>query len=43
MKDSQVPVFIEGEIIDLVPLSSKNINLYVKWENTPNVQIPLKI
>ncbi|GAJ23941.1 unnamed protein product, partial [marine sediment metagenome] len=39
MNDSQVPVFIEGEIIDLVPLNSKNINLYVKWENTPNVRI----
>ena len=39
MNDSQVSVFIEGEIIDLVPLNSKNINLYVKWENKPNVRI----
>lgn len=39
MNDSQVPVFIKGEIVDLVPLNSKNINLYVKWENKPNVRI----
>jgi len=39
MNDSQVPVFIEGEIIDLVPLNSKNVNLYVKWENDPKVRI----
>ena len=31
--------FIQGEIIDLVPLNSEHINLYVKWENNPNVRI----
>jgi ribosomal-protein-alanine N-acetyltransferase len=39
MNDSQVAVFIEGEYIDLVPLNSDNINMYVKWENDPKVRI----
>jgi RimJ/RimL family protein N-acetyltransferase len=39
MNDSQVAVFIEGETIDIVPLNSENINLYVKWENDPTVRI----
>ena len=39
MDDSQIPVFIEGEIIDFVPLNSKNINLFAKWKNDPDVRI----
>ena len=39
MNDSQVAVFIEGDTIDMVPLNSENINLYVKWENNPTVRI----
>jgi len=39
MDDSQLPVFIEGEIVDFVPLNSKNINLYVSWKNKPKVRI----
>ncbi len=31
--------FIQGDIIDLVPLNSEHVNLYVKWENNPNVRI----
>jgi RimJ/RimL family protein N-acetyltransferase len=39
MNDSQVAVFIEGVSIDLVPLNKEHINLYVKWENDPEVRI----
>ena len=39
MTDVQVAVFIKGETINLVPLNSKHINLFVKWENKPNVRI----
>jgi len=31
--------FIQGDIIDLVPLNSEHINLYAKWKNNPNVRI----
>ncbi len=31
--------FIQGDIIELVPLNSEHINLYVKWGNNPNVRI----
>ncbi len=31
--------FIQGDIIDLVPLNSEHVNLYVKWENNPSVRI----
>ena len=30
--------FIEGDKIDLVPLNSDHINLYVKWQNNPEVR-----
>jgi len=31
--------FIQGDIIDLVPLNKEHINLYVYWENQPTVRI----
>jgi len=31
--------FIQGDVIDLVPLNSEHVNLYVKWENNPSVRI----
>ena len=31
--------FIQGDIIDLVPLNSEHVNLYVKWDNFPSVRI----
>jgi len=31
--------FIQGDIIDLVPLNSEHINLYAKWKNNPNVRV----
>ncbi len=39
MKKDTVYTFIQGDIIDLVPLNSDHINLYVKWENNPTVRI----
>ncbi|MFX1379484.1 MAG: GNAT family N-acetyltransferase [Promethearchaeota archaeon] len=38
-KDSEeVPIFIEGETICLIPHNSEYINLYVKWNNDPKVR-----
>jgi RimJ/RimL family protein N-acetyltransferase len=34
----EVPVFIEGETISLVPQNSDSVNLYVKWMNDPKVR-----
>jgi ribosomal-protein-alanine N-acetyltransferase len=35
----EVPVFIEGENISLIPQNSENIKLYIKWLNNPKVRI----
>ncbi|MFX0005980.1 MAG: GNAT family N-acetyltransferase [Candidatus Hermodarchaeota archaeon] len=35
----EVPTFIEGETISLIPHNSEYINLYVKWFNDPKVRI----
>jgi len=37
-ENKEVPVFIEGETICLIPHSSDYINLYVKWNNDPKVR-----
>ena len=39
MTETQVPLFIKGDIVDLVPLNSKHIKIYTKWQNRPNVRI----
>ncbi|MFX1379485.1 MAG: GNAT family N-acetyltransferase [Promethearchaeota archaeon] len=39
MDEKEVPVFIEGKNICLIPQNSENINLYVKWLNNPKVRI----
>ena len=39
MTDDIIPIFIEGETIDLIPLNIENIKLYAKWENNPKVRI----
>ncbi|MFX0134105.1 MAG: hypothetical protein ACFFDN_10725 [Candidatus Hodarchaeota archaeon] len=38
MNDVEVRSFIEGESVNLLPLNSKHIKLYVKWENNPKVR-----
>lgn len=38
MDDVEVFSFIEGENVNLLPLNSEHIKLYVKWENNPNVR-----
>ncbi len=32
-------VFLQGEMIDLLPLNSEHASLYVKWENSPEVRV----
>lgn len=32
-------VFLQGDIIDLLPLNSEHASLYVKWENSPEVRV----
>ncbi|MFX0005979.1 MAG: GNAT family N-acetyltransferase [Promethearchaeota archaeon] len=39
MEEKEVPVFIEGENISLIPQNSENIKLYTKWLNDPKVRI----
>ena len=39
MTDKHIFTFIQGDIIDFVPLNSEHINLYVKWENSPAVRL----
>lgn len=39
MDDSKPSTFIQGELIDLLPLNSEHIKLYVKWVNDPKVRI----
>ncbi|MFW9971180.1 MAG: GNAT family N-acetyltransferase [Candidatus Odinarchaeota archaeon] len=34
----EIPVFIEGRNISLVPQNSDHINIYVKWSNDPKVR-----
>ena len=38
MKEKDIPVFIEGETILLLPQSSEHVNLYIKWINDPKVR-----
>ncbi|MFW9820927.1 MAG: GNAT family N-acetyltransferase [Candidatus Thorarchaeota archaeon] len=46
---TEVPIFIEGETISLIPHNSEYINLYIKWFNDPKVRkyareiIPIRI
>jgi ribosomal-protein-alanine N-acetyltransferase len=46
---NEVPVFIDGDTISLIPHNSKYINLYVKWANDPKVRkyargiIPIRV
>ncbi len=37
-EDKEVPVFIDGKIISLIPPNSEDINLYLKWLNHPKVR-----
>ena len=45
----EVPVFIEGETISLIPHNSEYIDLYIKWFNDPKVRkyareiIPIRV
>ena len=39
MDADKISPFIEGEQIDLLPLNSESINIYVKWHNLPKVRI----
>ncbi|NVM35618.1 MAG: GNAT family N-acetyltransferase [Candidatus Lokiarchaeota archaeon] len=32
-------VFLQGDMIDLLPLNSEHASLYVKWENSPEVRV----
>ena len=38
MDNSEVFTFIEGKTIDLVPINSEHVKLYVKWNNDPKVR-----
>ncbi|MCJ7650364.1 MAG: GNAT family N-acetyltransferase, partial [Candidatus Lokiarchaeota archaeon] len=38
MSKANDTAFIEGDKIDLVPLNSDHIKLYVKWQNHPEVR-----
>lgn len=38
MENSEVYTFIEGKLIDLLPLNSDHVDLYSKWENDPKVR-----
>ena len=38
MENSEVHPFIEGKLIDLLPLDSNHVDLYSKWENDPKVR-----
>ncbi|MFX1411061.1 MAG: GNAT family N-acetyltransferase [Promethearchaeota archaeon] len=39
MEDSEFNTFIEGQKVDLMPMNTNHINLYVKWANNPRVRI----
>lgn len=39
MDDFRAPAFIKGNIIELLPLNSKNIKSYIKWINNPKVRL----
>jgi ribosomal-protein-alanine N-acetyltransferase len=38
MNNFEVPTFIQGENIDLLPLNLEHIKLYSKWKNDPKVR-----
>jgi len=38
MENSEIPTFIEGENVDLLPTNSEHIKLYIKWINNPKVR-----
>jgi RimJ/RimL family protein N-acetyltransferase len=39
MKEQETCPFIEGKVIDLLPLNPQNISLYAKWTTIPKVRI----
>ncbi|MFX0022253.1 MAG: GNAT family N-acetyltransferase [Candidatus Hermodarchaeota archaeon] len=45
----EVPIFIDGDTISLIPHNSKYVNLYIKWFNDPKVRkyareiIPIRV
>jgi RimJ/RimL family protein N-acetyltransferase len=39
MEEQEIPVFIEGLNVYLIPQSSERVDLYVKWINNPKVRI----
>ena len=39
MDDKNIPTFIEGENVSLLPINLEHMNLYQKWENNPKVRL----
>jgi len=38
MSENEIYTFINGEIVDLLPLNLNHVPLYSKWENDPKVR-----
>jgi len=38
MEKQEIPLFIEGQNVYLIPQSSERVNLYIKWINDPKVR-----
>jgi RimJ/RimL family protein N-acetyltransferase len=39
MDDKNIPTFIEGENVQILPVNMEHLNLYQKWENSPKVRL----
>ncbi|MFX1497952.1 MAG: GNAT family N-acetyltransferase [Promethearchaeota archaeon] len=42
MNPAEIPVFIKGKTIDLLPTNLKHSNLYTKWLNNPETRIYIR-